>query len=204
MVDQRTANQGDDPADLSARTRALAEYRSRGPIGYRLVMLGKAIVALASVPLVWLLLATLTGFYPGTGTPWAGSEAPATAQVGDCRRVGPVSVNGFGNWWECQVEVALEDGRTFHTVVFNSMVTPADAGRPVEFRAACDGDSLDCAVGRPAPLIFAVLLALLHLAQIAFIIVLIGTTAFYLLDAVVGPHRYFAIVDWATKKKMTP
>jgi hypothetical protein len=193
--------QADGSAAEDPRSRALADYERRGPIGYRLVSLSKAVALLVSVPLLWLLLATLTGFYHGTGTPWAGREVPATAQVGECVRVGPVSASGFGNWWECQIKVELEDGRTFDTVVFNSMVTPADAGRPVEMRAACDGDSLDCAVGRPSLLIWPILLGLLRLVQWAITIVLVGLGAIFLLDAVVGPHRYFAIVDRVPGKK---
>jgi len=191
----------DESAGVQARARALAEYQRRGPVAYRLVLFGKAVSALALVPFLWLLLATLTGFYHGTGTPWAGREVPAVAQVGDCRRAGPVSANGFGNWWECQVEVKLAGGRTFATVVGNSMVTPADAGRPVEFRAVCDGDSLDCSVGRPAPLIWAVLLTLLRMLQWAVSIVVACFVAVSLLDVVIGPHRYFAIYDRVTGKK---
>lgn len=193
--------QADESAAGDPRARALAEYERRGPVGYRLVSLGKGVALLVSVPLLWLLLATLTGFYQGTGTPWAGREVAATGQVGACERVGPVSTNGFGNWWECRITVELADGRTFDTEVFNSMVTPADAGRPVELRAACDGDSLDCSVGRPSPLIWAILLGLLRLVQWAITIVLIGSAAVYLLDGVVGPHRYFAIVHRLTGKK---
>jgi Family of unknown function (DUF6346) len=107
----------DGGGDVDARARVLAEYQRRGPIGYRLVCFGKVVALLGSVLLLWLLLATLTGFYHGTGTPWAGREVPATAQVGDCRRAGPVSANGFSNWWECRVAVELPDGRTFDAVV---------------------------------------------------------------------------------------
>ncbi|HET6482375.1 MAG TPA: DUF6346 domain-containing protein [Actinoplanes sp.] len=119
-------------------SRALADYERRGPIGYRLVSLSKAVALLVSVPLLWLLLATLTGFYHGTGTPWAGREVPATAQVGECECVGPVSASGFGNWWECQIKVEL-----------------------------------------------------------------VGLGAIFLLDAVVGPHLYFAIVDRRSRRRST-
>lgn len=90
-------------------------------------------MAAAALGLVLLRgFTTLHSLYPGTRSGWFGPpERAAAAEVKTCRRLGPVSIDGFGYWWKCAVTVRVEGGRVVDTVVDRSIVTLADAGRTV-------------------------------------------------------------------------
>ncbi|MFC8619749.1 DUF6346 domain-containing protein [Micromonospora purpureochromogenes] len=95
-------------------------------------------------------------------------EQPATATVRQCERAGPVSGNGFGYWWECDVAVRMRDGRTVETAVGHSVVTPDDQGRRVDFREACFGaNNTKCHYGRPTWLLWGIAVSILGMVKIA-------------------------------------
>jgi hypothetical protein len=113
-------------------------------------MFAGAVVAVAVGIVLLLTFWTVVDLYKGPGSGWIGwPERSAVAQVGDCHRLGPVSRDGFGYWWKCQVSVRVANGRVVHTVVDRSIVTPADRGRQVEFREACKSGTTECSYGRP-------------------------------------------------------
>jgi len=107
-----------------------------------MVAVGVAILAIST---------TWQSFYPGTRSGYLGpQERSAVAEVGACHRLGPVSVDGLGYWWECDVTVRVEDGRVVQTSVDRSIVTPSDVGRQVEFREGCvRGGLTGCTYGLP-------------------------------------------------------
>lgn len=127
-----------------------------------------AAVAAAAVGLAVLMgTTTLHSLYPGTGSGWWGPpERAAVAEVTTCQRLGPLSIDGIGYWWICEVTVRVEDGRVVTTVVDHSIVTPADRGRRIGFREACRGGGFtDCSYGRPVAREWKVALAALKLVE---------------------------------------
>ncbi|MEU8083163.1 DUF6346 domain-containing protein [Micromonospora sp. NPDC049101] len=65
-----------------------------------------------------LALDTVRSCYPGVGVfKFTPALQPVEATVHECRRVGPVSGDGFGYWWHCAVTVQTRDGREVRTVV---------------------------------------------------------------------------------------
>ncbi|MER7267015.1 DUF6346 domain-containing protein [Micromonospora carbonacea] len=183
------------PEETAARQREqIAAYERRGPFWGRLTQFGVAVGCAVAIVVSWLVFDTVAGFYPGTGvvksTP---AERPVQATVGECRRVGPVSGDGFGYWWHCAVTVRTDDGREARIVTGNSVVTPADRGRPVDFREACFGKgNTDCRYGRPVSRVWALAVTMLGMARIALTIVLILGIWYSLVRTVVGVPRYYA------------
>ncbi|RAO27169.1 hypothetical protein PSN13_06085 [Micromonospora saelicesensis] len=190
-------NDGDVDQTARVQGEQIAVYERRGPFWGRLTQFA-VVVALAAGTVGWTLaLDTVASFYPGTGmvrsTP---SERPAKATVNDCRKVGPVSADGFGYWWHCAVTVRTSDGREVRTVVRHSTVTPGDRSRPVEFREVCHGKgNTDCRYGRPAWRIWALALAALGIVRRGVVLLLLMCVGFYLLRTVVGVPRYYAWVN---------
>ncbi|WP_405095281.1 DUF6346 domain-containing protein [Micromonospora sp. NBC_01412] len=181
----------------------IAAYERRGPLLGRLTLFAQAVGLLAGVIVSFLVFATLASLYPGTGvvksTP---REQPAEATVGDCQRVGPVSGDGLGYWWRCAVTVRTPDGRQVETVVGHSVVTPADRGKPVEFREACYAKgNADCRYGRPVLRIWALALSILGMLRTAVFLLLIVGSGFYLVASVIGVPRYFAWLNSRQARK---
>lgn len=111
--------------------KQIAAYEQRGPFWGRLTQFGAAVAAVAAIVVTTLVCDTVASFYPGTGVVKSSpAERPAEATVRDCRRVGPVSGDGFGYWWHCEVTIRTHDGREVDTVVKHSIVTPDDRGSP--------------------------------------------------------------------------
>jgi len=145
---------------------------------------------------------TLESFYPGTRSGYLGpQERPAVAEVGACHRLGPVSVDGLGYWWECDVTVRVEDGRVVQTTVDRSIVTPSDAGRQVEFREGCErGGLTGCTYGLPVGRGWKTLIGLgqyverILLAFLAFVVVVC------LVRAVLGRDGYIRLYDRLNRK----
>ena len=169
---------------------------SGGAIIERLKMFAGAVVVVAVGILLLVTCWTVLDLYKGTRSGWIGpAERPAVAQVGDCHRLGPVSRNGFGYWWKCQVSVRVTNGRVVHTVVDRSIVTPADRGRQVEFREACKGGTTNCSYGRPVARSWKVALGLMSIIEWC----LLGFCAFiallWLVGAVAGPRGYDRLYD---------
>lgn len=162
----------------------------------RITMLLAAVAVAAAGLILLLLFATVQSLYKGTRSGYLGPmERPAVARVNDCRRLGPVSVDGFGFWWKCQVTVQVTDGRVVGTVVDRSIVTPADTGRGVELREACKHRTTDCTYGRPTGRLVKaafgalVLIEWCVLCLCAFVVVLL------LARAVLGREGYSALYD---------
>ncbi|MFI5490850.1 DUF6346 domain-containing protein [Micromonospora echinaurantiaca] len=177
-----------------------AAYLRRGPIWGRLRELLTGVAVLAAMMVINLLLTTLVAFYPGTGVVKSSPrEQPATATVRQCQRAGPVSTNGFGYWWECNVTVRMTDGRTVETTVNHSVVTPDDQGRPVEFREACFGaNNTRCHYGRPTWLLWGIGVSILGMVRSAITILALIAVGFSLLRALLGVPRYYA---WINRRK---
>jgi Family of unknown function (DUF6346) len=190
-VTNPTREAAGDPAAPNGMTRL-------GPVRhFRIRALGTAVLFALAWVVVALLFSTVDSFYAGaTGVRRPPPERAAVGEVGACRRVGPMSDHGLGFWWECQVHIRVEDGREVQTVLRRSIVSPDDAGRPVELVEACYGaGNTDCAYGRPVGRGwgFAVTVWRLVFRFVnAFFIIAIGI---YLMALLVGPRRYDAIAD---------
>lgn len=169
-----------------------------------------ALVIVVPLAVMWIVVgfafATVESFYPGTGVAKGYPvERPAVGQVGECRRAGPLSVNGFGYWWECRVRIQTNDGRVVRTVLRHSIVTPADAGRPVELREACFGaGNTRCRYGRPVNRGFAIALAFLRLFQRAVNIAFLFLVCLHLLGLVLGERRYDAVMARIRRRGRKP
>jgi hypothetical protein len=163
---------------------------------FRAYALGMAVLLVVAWTVVGFGLATVQSLYPGTGAAFpAAKERPAIGHVGECRRAGPVSVNGFGYWWECRVLIRTDDGREVRTVLRHSIVAPSDAGRDVDLRETCSGDdNTDCRYGRPADRTWGVAMAFLNLLVWAVNIAFVFLVGLYLLGAVLGERRYDALM----------
>jgi len=101
---------------------------------------------------VWLGGASLRSLYHGTGEVYPGraTDTPAVAYAQHCTRVGPVSGEGFGYWWDCSAAVDTVDGRWADITTHRSMLTPADIGRRTNMIESCrTADHRDCVYGRP-------------------------------------------------------
>lgn len=176
--------------------KEIDKWHRLGPVKYRL----REMLFFLLLPVVWLVVLlsgqTLISFYQGTGSVHLGPpERPAVAEVDECHRLGPISADGFGYWWECQVVVRTADGRVMEVPISRSIVTPDDIGQEVEFREACWGDNnTKCAYGRPVSIWWGLLAAafdkVLWFSTIAWAVVILG----YLGRAVLGAPRFFAVL----------
>lgn len=166
----------------------------------RLWALAAAALLVAAGLVVHIGLTTLENLYPGPDAVRASRpvgrmpQHPVVADVTRCVRVGPLSGNGFGYWWECAATIRSEGGRETSTVLRRSIVSPSDVGTPVSLRAACpDATDTDCSYGRPAN-------AALGIAVWAFqyvhLLILLGFLVFvlrYLARAALGEERFTAL-----------
>lgn len=185
------------------RREGLAAYERRGPFWGRVARFATAIAILAAVPVLHLIFETLVSFYPGTGVVKSSPpERPAVATVQDCQRVGPVSSNGLGYWWHCDVTVHTQDGRQVVTTVYNSVVTPSDRGKEVEFREACFGEGNSrCEYGRPSAWTWAMAVQALYIIRFSVSLCLLIMSGMYLVTGVVGLTRYVAWQERRERKK---
>ncbi|WTE89625.1 DUF6346 domain-containing protein [Micromonospora zamorensis] len=183
--------------------KQIAAYEQRGPFWGRLTQFGAAVAAVAAIVVTTLVCDTVASFYPGTGVVKSSpAERPAEATVRDCRRVGPVSGDGFGYWWHCEVTIRTHDGREVDTVVKHSIVTPDDRGKPVEFREACyEKDNADCRYGRPAWRVWALALEMLRMVRNAMLMLLLCGVWYALQRTVLGVPRYYARLRRREAKK---
>ena len=141
-------------------------------------------------------IATVRHLYHGEIDLSSASRTAGVASVSTCSRVGPVSVHGFGYWWNCDVVVALADGRAVETRVDASIVTPADRGHPVRIVEVCDeAGHRECVYSRDGSALvgYGVLVLGLVFRIVLVAGLFIGGVA--LLRGGLGPqrlHRYFA------------
>ncbi|WP_223874526.1 DUF6346 domain-containing protein [Salinispora fenicalii] len=186
-----------------SRQEALAAYERRGPFWGRVARFAMAIALLVAIPVLYLISETLVSFYPGTGVVKSSPpERPAVATVQDCQRVGPVSSNGLGYWWHCDVTVQTQDGRQVVTTVYNSVVTPSDRGKAVEFREACFGEGNSrCEYGRPSAWAWAMAVQVFYIIRTSVYLFLIIGSGMYLVTGVVGVPRSVAWLERRERKK---
>lgn len=145
---------------------------------------------LAAWACTWLLLLTGQSFYRGTGdVKGVSPEVPAVARATACHREGPVSSDGLGYWWRCAATVRVED-RVMHVTVSHSVLTPADIGRPVEFREACRGARhTGCAYGRPVTGWWQLPVELMRVGWIVTVVGFAPMALLYLFIGVLGDVR---------------
>ncbi len=190
-----------DGRDIRAEERA--SYARLGPVRWRVLTAGRMLLAVLIALVAIFTFATVNSFHHGTGITRSSKEdRPAVAQVGDCARLGPVSADGFGYWWQCDIVVTAVDGRVVRTTVSESLVTPADRGRPVELVERCRRGNVDnCHYGTEPQVGWGLLLALLSLVQI--FVVLLCALAVVIGSAMVirGPDKHHARVDARRAKK---
>jgi hypothetical protein len=153
--------------------------------------------------LLLLLFTTAQSLYKGTRTGYLSlSERAAVAQVGACRRLGPVSLDGLGYWWKCQVTVRVADGRMVDTVVDRSIVTPADTGRMVSFREACKGGGVTrCSYGRPVGRGWKAALGALIIVEWSVLALSAFLVCLLLVRAAVGHRGYLALYNWLSRNR---
>jgi hypothetical protein len=179
-----------------------------GPFKDRLQMLLGAVIAAGVGVVVLLAFATASNLYKGTDSGYFGpEERPAVARVGACERLGPVSKDGFGYWWQCHATVRVAGGRVIATVVDRSILTPADVGHAVEFREACKIERKQrsgCSYGRPSGRGWKVALAALALIERALLALCGFCVVLCLLGAVLGRRGYAKLYDRLSKHKVAP
>ncbi|GGK98570.1 DUF6346 domain-containing protein [Mangrovihabitans endophyticus] len=134
--------------------------------------------------LLFLSASTLLSLDHGVDSPFA--DYPAVAEVGRCHRYGPVSLDGFGWFWACEVTVRTADG-TVHAVVDGSKVTPNDAGRQVRFREYCDDSG--CSYGRPTLWLWRLVVALFDRTAVTADVIMAIVAVGYLVAALIGRPR---------------
>ena len=123
------------------------------PVVDRLQAVGVAVVVVTIWAVLGAVVGTVTGLYHGAnGGQRYGDEVAATAEVGACRRTGPIAGDALGYWWDCDVTIRTAEGRVVRMTVDRSMVTPDDAGRPVPFQETCDRQAGAGPAGSPSRL----------------------------------------------------
>src|SRR5262249_39499022 len=109
--------------DPSAGDPAGPDGPADGPVKDRVKMLLAAVVAAGTGFVLLLVFATVFNLYKGTRSGYLGPEEhPAVARVGACERLGPVSRDGIGYWWQCHATVRVAGGRVINTVVDRSIL----------------------------------------------------------------------------------
>jgi hypothetical protein len=199
-------NQRGEGTDLQADPLDVPRRSADGPVKDRAMSLLAAVAAAALGLALLMGFTTLHSFYPGTRSGWIGPpERVAVAEVQTCRRLGPLSVDGIGYWWECAVTVRVEDGRVVTAVVDRSIVTPADAGRKIQFRQACKrGELIDCSYGRPVARGWKAAMGALKLVESTVLAFFAFAVVLLLIRAVLGHQGYAALYDRLHPTQRTP
>lgn len=190
--------------DLAAsQARQRAAYERLGPVWGRLGQFLVAVMLMAGWAVAGFAFATVQSLYHGTGVIRSvPKERPAVAHVEECRRAGPVSVNGFGYWWECRAVVQVDDGRVVETLVRRSIVTQDDVGKNVEFREACFGkDNTDCSYGRPVHRAWGTAVAMLEIVERLVLILLAVAAVVYVLRAILGVPRFQSFANKVLRRR---
>lgn len=178
--------------------RQWQSWNSLGPGRYRLVRLSLAVVWFLATVCIALGFISLMSLYPGTGAVYASQrEIPVIGHVYSCVRRGPVSVYGYGYWWECDTRITENDGHVIDRVTLGrSIVNAHNVGHDVELREICSGNNrANCHYGRPVNRIWGILQAILRIVAIATISLGIIGAASDGLRGVLGVPRYYRLLD---------
>jgi hypothetical protein len=172
-------------------------------------MLLGALVAAGLGVVLLLVFATAFNLYKGTRSGYLGPEEhPAVAWTGSCERLGPVSHDGIGYWWQCHATVRVADGRVVNTVVDHSILTPADVGHAVEFREACKTEAgkqpSGCSYGRPSGRGWKGAMAGLMLVERALIALCGFCVVLCLVRAVLGRRGYAKLYARLSRRRVAP
>lgn len=180
----------DGESGQPGRRARVERSRPVGPVAHRLRAAGRLLVIVAGFAVFTSAVLTVTGLYHHVDSGRHDRDAvAATADVGACRRTGPIAWDALGYWWKCKVLVRTADGRVFLTTVDRSMVTPDDVGRPVRFVEVCNTYRDTCRYGRPEGGEFFPVFAFLTMMHVLVGCVLLVPALIALADAVRGPRR---------------
>lgn len=185
-------------AAQATAAREIGLLRRRGRLVYLLRAVAKAALIVVGGVATYLAFSTALSWYPGTGASTSGpTETTVVARVESCTRVGPVSGQGFGYWWECRIAVPATGGGTRTEMVFRSIVSPSDVGRDVELQQACSGGN--CVYGRRVPwLVTTAFLAGRIIDRLVSI--LFACLALLWLARGIAPERYWAFMSKRAQK----
>jgi hypothetical protein len=144
-------------------------------------------------------LSTVESFYQG---PTVVRMLPARllavsevqGRVGECVRTGPLSANGFGYWWLCQVTVQTA-GRSVTVALGKSMASPTDTGRTVELYEACTKNGESCSYGLRVGRGWGIAVAVLQVLHRFIGLLLFVFVLRYLLRALLGEDRFAALMS---------
>ncbi|MDW5326278.1 DUF6346 domain-containing protein [Plantactinospora sp. KLBMP9567] len=145
------------------------------------------VVALAATLLIALSLATVRSLYIGDMVTLPGYRVTGTAEVLGCKEVGPITTNGFGMWWKCDVVVELADGRAVQTTVGASIATPEDMGKAVRIVEFCrHPHHQECAYARPGSLALTLAAGIVQVLKIGVLVCGVGLSAIAFLVGLLG------------------
>ncbi len=177
----------------------MSVWRRRGPVGYRLVKMARAVAVLALAYVTTLVLATLASFYQGTGSVGAHGPAERTVQaaVQDCRRTGLLSDMGIGYWWVCEARVTTDHG-VVETVLDRSIAQKSDIGRTIVLAEACKAGV--CHYGKATGGGWQFYDSAVRIVGRGLLVFLAGWAFFYILAAALGAPRYVVFGSWWHRK----
>jgi hypothetical protein len=192
-----TAQRTETEYTRKVRLREESAWRRHGPVGYRLVKLLAFTALLAGAYLSMILVNTLVGLYPGTGSLGGRAEHAIQVRVESCDRLGPLHDRRLGFWWVCRV--GLPDGG--RADVDRSLLTKDDVGRTVQLYQTCfDPPDAHCTLGKDVGAGWEYGVYALHWGGRVLLLSVLVWAFTVLLAAVAGARRYVAFVDWWQRK----
>ncbi|WP_422771704.1 DUF6346 domain-containing protein [Plantactinospora sp. WMMC1484] len=142
---------------------------------------------LAVTSLIALALTTVRSLYSGDMVTRPGYRTTGMADVLNCVEAGPLTKNGVGMWWECDVVVKLVDGRSVRTTVSASIVTPEDKAKSVEIVEYCRlPEHRECTYARPGNLILTLWAGIVRILAVAVLFCGLGLSAVAFLVGLLG------------------
>ncbi|GAA2914006.1 hypothetical protein Acy02nite_91020 [Actinoplanes cyaneus] len=198
-----TGDTEDGERSWGFEARERSAWQRRSPVGWRLVKLTQAIGMVALAYVSTFVLATLSTFYPGTGSIGARGpdERPVRASVESCQRAGPLSTMGLGYWWVCHVRVATADRGDVEAVVDRSIVSKEDVGRTVDLWEACgEKPGAACSYGKAVGAGWQIYEGVVRMLGRVLIFLMLVSACFYLLATVLGAPRYLVFNQWWQRK----
>jgi len=154
---------------------------------------------------LWLLLATTAiSLYQGVGAIGAKgpSEQAVQGTVQACHRVGPLSDQGLGYWWICDITVHADGRADTQGVLTRSIATPDQIGQTIELRERCFGEqNTDCGYGKPTSTWGDIYLVVMRFAQYGIALALGISALFHGVLAIAGAPRYARFVERRAQRR---